>query len=138
MQKSKREFFKKCIREFHNELLPQMGHGTDEELESVIDSCISNPSLFYIMEEGKGMILGAITPYMFNPSRIISTEIGWYVLPEHRNSRVGLKLIKQFEDESVARGADLLLMATLDANDISEYYIKKGYNAQEKFFYKEI
>ena len=133
-----KDFFKECIKKFHKELLPHFGSGSNVELEVIIDGLLANPDFICIIELGKGMIIGHVAPYLFNPNKRVASEIGWYVLPEHRNGSVGIRLVRDFEQVAKIMGAEILLMATLAGNDISSYYEKKGYNAQEKFYYKEI
>ena len=138
MNETQRVFFKRCIVEFHDEFLRHFGVGDNEYTDKIIDNLTSDPNFIYIIKEDKGMIIGYVQPYVFNPNVRVSQEMGWYVLPEFRGHRVGLELIKEYEEVSKLMGADVIMMATLDANDISSYYEKKGYNAQEKFYFKEL
>lgn len=98
-------------------------------------------SLVLIADNGKfqGAIGGVITPWILDFNLKIMTEMFWFVFPEHRG-RIGIKLIKDFEAESKAVGANRILMVGLETiNDaVSSLYIRRGYAHLEHHFIKEL
>ena len=51
-----------------------------------------------------GMLMGYVTDYYFGDDKI-ACDILWYMDPEHRGSRVGIRLLEAFQDWSKERGA---------------------------------
>lgn len=68
-------------------------------------------------------------------------ESFWFVLPEWRDSRVGLRLFDDFENEAVARECKQILMAHFIGEfdePLTRLYRKRGYRPVEQTFRKEI
>ena len=50
--------------------------------------------IFY--EEGKGLLMCMIMPSIWSPQVLVLHELAWYVLPEHRHTTVGYRLVKAY------------------------------------------
>jgi GNAT superfamily N-acetyltransferase len=50
--------------------------------------------VFY--EEGKGLLMCMIIPSIWSPQVLVLHELAWYVLPEHRHTTVGYRLVKAY------------------------------------------
>lgn len=83
-----------------------------------------------------GALGGIVSGNPFNPDIKTLTEVFWYVLPEHRNSRVGLMLLNEYMNkaEQVADESTLSLLSTSKVNNAS--YEKRGYMYTEQTFRK--
>lgn len=82
-----------------------------------------------------GAIGGVLVPHIFNPNITVLSELLWYVLPEFRNGRAGLLLIKEFK-KLVDLYADEATLSTLPTSDVkTETLAKLGFHYGEKAFY---
>lgn len=80
--------------------------------------------------------LGALlVPNLYNPRFTTLAEIFWYVLPEYRNSRAGLLLLKAF-DEAAEDKADDAVLSLLPSSEVRSLD-KRGFKFGEKSFRKE-
>ena len=70
---------------------------------------------FVAEREGRivGFILGALAPLWFAPRVTVAAELAWWVQPEHRNTRAGIKLLNAFEAWAEDHGARVVLMMDL-------------------------
>jgi hypothetical protein len=88
-----------------------------------------------------GIVGGIVQQHMFNPEKVVLTELLWYVNKENRKSRKSLELIKRFEKEGKNLGASeifLTLKSFLKDKAVQTFYEKIGYVEQERTFSKEI
>lgn len=46
--------------------------------------------------EGKGLLICMILPSIWSPQILVLQELAWYVLPEHRNTTTGYRLVKAY------------------------------------------
>ena len=81
---------------------------------SIMGMVIHNPEGFGMLaytDEGEpvGMLAGSISPYFFSDGKLASDFV-WFVSPEHRGSRVALKLLQKFVDWARENGATELYM----------------------------
>jgi hypothetical protein len=82
--------------------------------------------------------LGAIlSPNLYNPNITTLSELFWYVLPEHRNTRAGVLLFSAFNSkgESLADEANLSLLGSSTIN--MKTLEKRGFLLKEFAFTKE-
>ena len=74
---------------------------------NTIVGCMENPDSFAYVGTIDGEVasafLGYITPYFFSKERM-SEEIGMFTLKEHRKTRLGFKLLKEFISWSKEKG----------------------------------
>lgn len=84
-----------------------------------------------------GLICGALHRHMFNPEIRCLTEYFWWVDPDHRNSRAGQLLFKEF-DLYGKELADWVTFSLLENSpDFSGYLEKNGFRLIEKSYLKE-
>ena len=63
----------------------------------LLDAIFAGVGMIFI-EEGKGLIMGIVTPTIWCDKTFALQELAWYVKPEHRGSTVGYRLFKTFLD----------------------------------------
>ncbi len=83
-----------------------------------------------------GAIGGLLLPNVFNPSLTSLSEVFWYVLPEHRNTRSGLLLLNAF-DKCGQEQADETSMCLLIGSPVATKSLeKRGFEMKEIAFRK--
>lgn len=101
-------------------------------------------AIIMVLEEEEkviGSISGILQPLFLNPSVLMITENWWWVDPEYRGSRGGIKLEKELIQWGKERGACKIIMSTSHSpkeESLKNYYIKMGYTYLESHFIKEI
>ncbi len=106
------------------------------KIKQTLKDLINNQSLIVYGDKPQGMIAGIIYEHYFN-TEVISQELFWWVDPESRGG-VGLKLLSAFENWSKDNGAEKIMMISLEANDVSKVYKKRGYAPLEHTFVRSI
>jgi GNAT superfamily N-acetyltransferase len=93
----------------------------------------------YKGDENIGMVVAAADSPPFSSEKV-STELAWWVEPEHRKTRAALFLFEAYEEWARRVGCRGVQSAyLLDTNhDPSEFYIKKGYTEVESSFLKGV
>ena len=61
----------------------------------LLDHILAGAGVIFI-EEGKGLLMALITPTVWCDKTFYMQELAWYVKPEHRNTPLGYKLLKQY------------------------------------------
>lgn len=61
----------------------------------LLDHILTGAGVIFI-EEGKGLLMALITPTVWCDKTFYMQELAWYVKPEHRNTPLGYKLLKQY------------------------------------------
>ena len=109
----------------------------EEQLNSLITNYLENPSntQVCILEPGKGMLAGMVTPFLFGPY-LLATEIAWWVDPDQRGSGLGIQLLQAFEYWAKEKaGCHMISMSSLD-DKVGEMYQKQGYKLYEGAYMK--
>ena len=116
-----------------------------ESCKGLLSFLIQNKGgiLLVANEDGNlcGSIGGIIAPWMMDNSQLILMETWWWVNPEYRNKRIGLELIRAFQDEGKKRGANLFIMVTLQGpkeKSLIKFYTSLGMKHLENHYIKEI
>lgn len=96
---------------------------------------INDPDHVIILND-YGMVGGHVKKAYFSPT-YVAQEMFWYA------ERHGQQLIKSFEVWAYARGADVIVMASLPMDErtdrvMDKLYKKRGYQPQEKFYSKKV
>lgn len=115
---------------------------TTEALQSIIQSN-GKEGVVLLAEDSKevvGMVVAVVTTLPFGIERV-AAELAWYIHPDHRSSRLGLKLLEAYEywAEHIAKCqlSTLALIQELDPEGkVEQYYKRKGYVPAEKAFIK--
>ena len=132
------------IIEFYKESLRDFGIKFDlETLYETVQNFIDNQIGIVAEEEGKiiGVIGGMIAPSMFDKSQKIGQESVWYVTQEARKGKVGLYLIKAFEEECIKRGANAIIMihmSNLYPEILDRLYKINGFRLMESNYIKGV
>jgi GNAT superfamily N-acetyltransferase len=102
---------------------------------------INNPNGIWFTLEYKnkivGVICGLLHQHIYDPEKIVLTELVWYVDKNYRNNKYNLKLIKYFENKGKELGADkifLTLRMSLKSESVEKFYKRLGYKEEEKTF----
>lgn len=66
-------------------------------INSVLDTILAGAGIVFL-EENKGFIMGLITHTAWDDKTYQMYELAWYVKPEHRNTTVGYRLLKEYVD----------------------------------------
>lgn len=91
-------------------------------------------------EVGKGVLLGYVFPYIFNTNVKIAQELAFYVEPEYRNTRLAMRLYREYEAKARDLGATKITMALLEASNpdkVDRLYRKLGFKPVEHIYIKE-
>ena len=103
-----------------------------KKIENTISELINNGGLIVYGSPAVGMIGGIIYEHYFN-REVVAQELFWWVSPKARGG-AGIKLLQAFEDWARENKADKVLMISLDVNDVSGIYLKRGYTALEQTY----
>lgn len=108
---------------------------------SLLDKDIG--AMWAYMEEDKicGMLGGVLLPGL-NDGELTATECFWYVLPEHRGSSGGIRLIREFQAFAKKMGAKRIIMASLTSSPVCEkverLYEGLGFKLVERHYLKTL
>jgi RimJ/RimL family protein N-acetyltransferase len=115
-------------------------YGSDEYTEDGIKILIEKHFLTIATLEEKpvGFIAGYFNPHLFNPAILVLCELFWWVVPEHRNSRVGAMLMNEFIDfgKKNAQWISCSLNRFTEVNQKS--LLKRGFHEHERTFLLEV
>lgn len=107
--------------------------------------CLKNPgqALFVSERDGRlnGMILGVLSPWLWNENVRLATELLWWVDPGARGSRVGIALLDAMTEWAEANEADFISFASIEAiagDRVSRIYERLGYVLTEKTFTRRL
>ena len=88
-----------------------------------------------------GGLVGARSQMWFAPDTLIASELAWWVKPEHRGSKLSIRLLHEFERWGKANGAKLIAMSDLviDGDNPAGRLIEKlGYALVERAHVKGV
>jgi len=97
----------------------------------------------WIYEENKQVCGGLLMQkdFMFLTGKNILSEIGWWILPEKRNSLAAYKLIKEAEKFAKNNSFDFVMMGCMEfprPDRLTKFYEKLGYKQTQIQFFKKI
>lgn len=107
-------------------------------LTEIVAKAIQTRTLFIGSVDGipVGAIGGIVVPHYLNNEKSTLAEIMWYILPEHRGSRVGLKMLKMYAEK--AREFDYASFSLLASSPISDRTLEKlGFRLTERNYLME-
>lgn len=79
--------------------LPNMEISSDESAKKILTTIIAGAGIALVSEKNNeltGMLLAICTPYMWDHSRLVMTEIAYWVEEEHRGTSAGYRLMKEY------------------------------------------
>jgi hypothetical protein len=90
----------KMLSQFNEEFLPEYKEFfKPETVDKLLTNIIAGAGIALI-EEGKGLILGIMTPCLYDESIYVLSEVAWYAKPEYRSTTLGYRLFKAYIEES--------------------------------------
>lgn len=75
------------LRELHN----------PEYWDQLLNTILAGAGVIFI-EPNKGLVMALIAPSVWCNKTLQLYELAWYVKPEHRNTSIGYRLLKQYVD----------------------------------------
>ena len=132
-----------CLDFYKTSIYSEYGHDEDK-INTIIGEFIYDPAnriiiLGLLESKPIALLAASVQPIIFSKAKV-ATEVLWWVDKEHRQSRVGVKLIEAFEywAKEVAN-ADYLQLCTLNgeySEKVGNYYERRGYTLSEKAYLK--
>jgi len=109
-------------------------------IEALVESPMA--TAFVAEQSGSvfGMVSGVCLPNYFDNSRLIATELWWWVDTDHRSKGVGVNLLHALESWAKSIGAERLSMMAMEGlgrNAVECMYLKSGYRRFETTYLKE-
>lgn len=103
------------------------------------------PDINYgVVARADGKLVGFFTGYVslfFFGRDTIATEVLWYVAPKYRGSRLGIDLLKGFEDWAKDRGAVEICIGIstgIDADKTGQLLERRGYHCAGGIFKRPV
>jgi GNAT superfamily N-acetyltransferase len=100
-----------------------------KRIQNLMDYPKGAAFLAYKEDKCIGFVGAIITPFFFSDYER-ATDVGFYILPEHRGGSTAFKLLKAIEDWAKENGAKELFMGHSVGGKIEEmkkFYIHNGY-----------
>lgn len=88
-----------------------------------------------------GFSAGVCTPLMGNSDYLQGVELAWWMAPEHRKSKDGIRLLEALEHKAKEIGCTFWSMIALDSSmpeTVKNIYQRRGYVPQEQTFSKRL
>ena len=90
-----------------------------------------------------GFIGGPLGPHPYNPELVALTELFWWVVPQHRGTHVGARLLLEFEEHARANGAHLVVLSleetTIERGMVDPSSLtRRGYRPKERSYLLEL
>lgn len=79
--------------------LPDLEIKSDGTAKKILTNIIAGAGIALVSEKDNeltGMLLAVCTPYMWDSSRFVMSEIAYWVEEEHRGSTAGYRLMKEY------------------------------------------
>lgn len=130
------EYLTAAAKRFYKEIGISHFDGMQEYYEYIL----SLDGAFAKVINGKGFIVGLISPSFLNPNIKLCSELAFYVDKEHRGTSTAAKLLKMYEKHAIDNGCNQISLVSLEKldNTAGNIYRKMGYNLLEKHFIKEL
>lgn len=111
----------------------------ETQTKNIVDLSVKQQACLVAEKNGElvGTILGVVSPNPFNPTITMLAELMWYVLPEHRHSSAGLKLLIEFAAIGKEK-ADETSMSLLATSPVAISALeKRGFTMSEYVLYRK-
>ena len=107
-----------------------------KQLRVLAEQIISNPNGVILVSEAEGKLTGMLAlitfPHPFS-GELVAGEVFWWVAPEAREGRTGLKLMRKAEKIAVELGARKMQMVA-PTERIARLYERLGYKKVESTY----
>lgn len=118
----------------------------DEETATAgMAALLANENTGLLVIDRDGVLVGAVgfvlTPVWLSAVFHVAQEVFWWVEPEARGSRDGLKLLQEGERWAEAQGAKAVVMIRLDGMEddaLHRTYTRRGYTAVEHHYVRKL
>lgn len=111
------------------------------KLEELVRGLFNNPSCMVLLAHlngtPAGMLLAQISETIFSRLKA-SSEIAWWVHPDHRGQGISTKLLDGYEYWAEQMGANFISMASLNTENVDIILTNRGYSATEVAYVKVI
>ncbi len=119
----------------------EAGFNKVEDFAGFIEDILADPTVFIIVNEGKGFIIGRFSTFFLEPTKTLCSELAWFVEPEYRGTTVAIRLLKEYEQYAKDNECDLVSMVALEEIEpvkTGKIYTRMGYTPLEHQYIKEI
>ena len=131
---------KQFVKESQNGFL---GWSSSKVYDSLFDAVERDDFGIFVLcadTEVVGMLIAFVAPCCFSDV-VQASEITWYVDPEHRGSRMAIKMLDYFEEWAKDQGAVCANLGNLDVlngDRVARLYNSIGYRLITNTFVKEL
>ena len=113
-----------------------------DKVESFFDRVLADPTMVWFVSEDEdgigGFIVGHFPDHPFNDI-LTAIELGWFVTKDKRRGTSAMRLVQAFESWAKEKGADWTALSDITGiQDLSQLYIRRGYQLAERSFMKEV
>lgn len=116
-------------------------HKGTELLKGIIEGSLFDHVCLVALKDDKpiGFLVGAASQPVFSSSKI-AMELGWWIEPEMRRTKVSFLIYKAYEDWALRIGCSYVQGAYLPgvSPDLDEFYKKRGYFQVESSYMKTL
>jgi len=116
-------------------------YGNDEvHSHNIVTGLIKEHVFFVAEKEGEviGLIAGMLVPHIYNQNLMTLTQMFWWVKPEYRHGKTGLRLLNAYTEAGEEK-ADWIICTTHKHTPIKDRsFLKRGFHLNEKSFLKEM
>lgn len=115
-----------------------------ESVRELVTGLIHQPKLGYaivVEDEGKVKGFGLVvqTPLIWSRKIMVAGELAWYVDPELRGSKAGIRLLQTMERIAKHRGIRYMAMISMEHSmDVGPLYERMGYIKTETTWSKDL
>lgn len=90
-----------------------------------------------LVVEDYAAIIGEIAPHPYNPDILVAAEFMWWVRDDKRNTSVGYRLLKVFEEVAKHAKVDYIALSLMPKSTVNSLQ-KQGYLEKESSYIKEL
>ena len=106
----------------------------------IVDTPMFGVFVAEVDNELVAMFVAVIGPVWFAPSRLMASEMAWWVEPKARNTPIAFRLLKAFENWAKEHNAEYMFMGSIEVNqgpDVGQMLHRFGYKKSETKYFKE-
>ena len=120
------------IKKFYSEtIFGKSGYKLDEHYAQYLINTST------VLEDGEGIVIARVDHHPYFKDKVVASELVWYVPPEKRNSSLGYRLFKKYEQWAKDNSADIIMVDCLD-DKVAKFYESQGYKLVQRTYMKEL